>query len=100
MANKLFKDDDKNEVRSGSFNVGYFLLMKIRGFLELCDCDPGWKSTQGYVDACEEVGMQLDVVYLLKKLMFFDVAISKLMEQHEIQALYLRDKPSLTGVKK
>ena len=44
--------------------------------------------------------MQLDVTYLLRKLIFFDSAISSLLEKHEVSALYLRNKPTLSEARK
>ena len=44
--------------------------------------------------------MQLDVSYILRKLVFLDSAISKLMEKHELEALYIRDKPTISNCKK
>ena len=43
--------------------------------------------------------MQLDVTYIMRKLIFFDAVISKLLEPHEIEALCLLDKSSLTTAK-
>ena len=44
--------------------------------------------------------MQLDVVYILRKLNFLDAALSKLLEKHELSALYLRKKQTLEKAKK
>ena len=43
--------------------------------------------------------MQLDVIYIMRKLMFLDAAMTKLLEQHEIEALCVREKPSLRKAK-
>ena len=45
------------------------------------------------------MAMQLDVAYIMRKLIFLDSAISKLMEDHELEALYLREKPNIKQVK-
>ena len=42
---------------------------------------------------------QIDISYIVRKLMFFDKAIEQLMERHEIEALYLRKKPTIDEVK-
>ena len=42
---------------------------------------------------------QLDITYIMRRLIFMDSAISKLLEQHEVEALCLRDKPSLEEAK-
>jgi predicted nucleic acid-binding protein len=40
------------------------------------------------------------VTYLLRKLNFIDAVIAKLMEKHEIEAIYLRDKPNIDAAKR
>ena len=44
--------------------------------------------------------MQLDTTYIVKKLMFFDDALSKLLEKDELNELYLRGKPTIAEAKK
>ena len=34
--------------------------------------------------------MQVDITYIIKKLIFLDAAMSKLLEKHEIEAIRLR----------
>jgi len=36
----------------------------------------------------------------MRKLNFVDAALSKLMEKHELQTIYIRDKPSIDEIKK
>lgn len=43
--------------------------------------------------------MQLDVTYILRKLIFLDTALSKIFEPHELEALYATDKPTLSQLK-
>jgi hypothetical protein len=43
--------------------------------------------------------MQVDITYIVRKMMFLDAAISKLMEKHEMEALCLREKPTLSKAK-
>ena len=44
--------------------------------------------------------MQLDITYIMRKLIFLDSAISKVVEKHELEAIYIREKPSITDIKK
>ena len=39
--------------------------------------------------------MQIDITYIVRKLMFMDAVISKLLEKHEIEALNLKGKPTI-----
>ena len=43
--------------------------------------------------------MQVDTTYLVRKMMFLDVAVSKLMEKYEVDSLYMRDKPTIESAK-
>lgn len=43
--------------------------------------------------------MQIDITYIVRKMMFLDAAISKIMEKHEIEALCMREKPTLSKAK-
>ena len=39
--------------------------------------------------------MQLDVSYIVKKIMFIDAALSKLLKKEELEEIYLRKKPTI-----
>ena len=39
--------------------------------------------------------MQLDIAYVLRRLVIMDAAFFKIMEKHEVETLCLREKPSL-----
>ena len=43
--------------------------------------------------------MQIDIAYMVRKLMFLDAAISTLMERHEVEALWMREKPTINRAK-
>ena len=66
------------------FNIGYYFLMAVKKFLNSFNLNVNWTKTQRFIDFGEEINSQLDITYIIKRLMFFDVAISKLMEKHEI----------------
>ena len=39
--------------------------------------------------------MHIDIAYIVRRLTFLDGAISKLMEEHDRQALWMREKPTI-----
>ena len=92
-------DNENKEIESNSFNIFYYVLMFIKKGLSHFKCDPNWPKVQTFIDSCEEVSMQIDITYMVRKLMFLDSAIAQLMEKHEIEGLYLRDKPTLDKAK-
>lgn len=70
ISHKLFKDSEGKAIDSGSFNIFTFLLMGIKTVLSLCKCNISWPKTQTFIDCCEEMNFQLDITYILKRLMF------------------------------
>ena len=42
---------------------------------------------------------QLDISYILRKLIFLEAVVSKLLEPHELEAIYLRKKMTLDKAK-
>ena len=81
------------------FHVGYYMLMVIKKGLSLIRVDVDWKKTQRYIDISEEACQQVDIAFIVKRMMFFDAAISKLMEKHEVKALCMQKKPTLKKAK-
>ena len=83
IAHKLFRSDDGSEVKSSSFNFFYFMLMSVKPLLNFCGCQgKKLENTQKYIDVSEECNSQLDITYILRKLMFLDSVIAHLMEKH------------------
>lgn len=56
--------------------------MPVKKVLNLLNCGPEWVQTQLFIDCSEEITQQLDVTYLLRKLMAVEAALSKLLERH------------------
>jgi len=84
LAKKVMKDNDHEEILSENFNLFAYLLMGLKQLLAIIGCDPNWKKTQSFIDSSEEITMQLDIAYILRKIIFLDAAVSQLMENHEI----------------
>ena len=99
LAKKVLLNNDSEEIESNSFNMGYWFMMYVKRMLNFFKCDPDWPKVQMYLNSCEEVSMQIDITYMVRKLMFLDSIVAQLMEKHEIEALYLRVKPTLDKAK-
>ena len=56
-------------------------MMYVKKILELFSVDPDWPKVRKFEEASDEATSQMDVTYIIRKLMFLDVAISKLMEK-------------------
>ena len=77
-------DNNQEEISSSSFNLFYYFSMMLKGIFSKCKYEPDWPKTNTYNECCEEMSMQLDVTYIIRKLMFFDAALSKLLEKEEL----------------
>ena len=99
LAKKILKDNKKDEIQSQSFNLAYFLSMYLKQFLDKIKIMPNWPKVQNFIDSSQETAMQIDITYIVRKLMFLDSAIQKIMEKHEIDAICLREKPTIQKAK-
>ena len=84
LAKKLMVDNNHQEIRSELFTMLAFIAVTIKKVLAFFGFNPDWQKVQTFIDSSEQLAMQIDVTYIVRKLMFLDAAISKLMEQHEI----------------
>lgn len=62
--------------------MGYYFLAFFKSLFSCCKCGPEMERTQTYVDCSEEMSHQLDITYIMRRLIFMDAAISKLLEKH------------------
>jgi hypothetical protein len=46
-------DDDKKEIDSKSFNIGYFALIFVKKLLSFFKFEPDWPKIQTYIDSSE-----------------------------------------------
>ena len=60
---------------------------------------PRWKSTLEYNKCKKEMEKQLDILYLLERVLFLESAITTVLDTHQLKALHLREKLSLNQVK-
>ena len=58
------------------------------------------EKTQQFIDVTEELCLQVDVGYIVRKLIFLDQAVQILLKEHQVVALCHRDKPTLAEAKK
>ena len=50
ISKKLLVDDDRNEISSGSFHLGSYLLTVIKNGFRMINIDLDWPKTQKYID--------------------------------------------------
>ena len=82
LAKKILVDNHKGEIPSNSYNVGYFVASYFKMILDKIGVSPDWPRVETYDDATDEITNQIDITYIVRKLLFLDAAIARLMEQH------------------
>ena len=82
ISKKLFLDNDKKDIASKSYNIFYYFASFAFDFLELFNYKPDWKRTNTFIECSDEMSMQLDITYILRRLIFLEAAVSKTMETH------------------
>ena len=80
--------------------MGYFFLTYLKRFLDFIRVKPNWPKVQKFLKVGVEVRNQIDVTYIVRKMMFIDAVLAKLMEKHELEAICMREKPTLDQAKK
>ena len=84
IARKVMLDNNREEISSRSFNLFYYFAMVLKSLFSKCKFEPDWPSTNFYHECTEEMASQLDVTYIIRKLMFFDAALSKMLPKEEL----------------
>ena len=51
----------------------------LKSFLDWINVNPSWAKVQNYIEACDLNNMQIDITYIIKKLILIDAAMSKLL---------------------
>ena len=81
LAKKVMLDSEKDEIPSKSFNMGYFILIYLKRFLDFIRVSPEWPKVDKFLKVGTEVRSQIDVTYIVRKMMFMDAVLIKLMEK-------------------
>ena len=93
VASQLFVSDTDEPISSSGFHMCYMPLMILRSFLNwLGACKDGWKQTDFYQRCLTETEEQLDVISIMKKLIFMEKAFGLLFTNHQLEALHLFQK--------
>ena len=60
------------------------MLVAIKRVLNFCKCSVNWPKTQTYIDCVREVRNQLDVTFILRKIMLLEAAMEMLLYKEHI----------------
>ena len=94
LCKKVLVDNESRRVPSESFNILYFFSYYAKFLLNTLGCQPDWPQTQQFEDGADAITNQLDITYILRKLDFLDVAVARLLPEHEVKTIYMRAKPT------
>ena len=75
----MILDDEGKEISSKSFHLGKYILTIIKKGFNLINVKLDWVEVQKYIDCSEEISEQIDITYIIRKLMFMDAAMLKIL---------------------
>ncbi len=78
-----------------NYNFSRFILTGLYKILLYIGCKPEWKSCKEYDETNEEMAKQLDVLYLLKRVIFLERAVNSLLDEHQLKGIHLEEKLTL-----
>ena len=90
IAGALFNDDDDKPIDSGGFHFLYTFPTALQDYLPSLFCGNKCPKSGEYCKYIEEMDEQLDVAAILKRIMFLENVVSLMLEDHEMDALYLQ----------
>ena len=101
IANKLFVSEEGDTIPSTAFHIGYLLLIPFRKLLRFFNCClNSWQRTDFYIRCMDEANLQIDVVTIVKRLIFMEKAMSLLFNKHQLEALHLFKKEKIDEAEK
>ena len=53
LAKKVMVDNEKEEIPSSSYHVGYFVMSYVKDFLDMIGIKPEWPKVQKYMDVSD-----------------------------------------------
>lgn len=78
-----------------NFNFFYFIATFIKDILARLPRKFQWKKVDEFRKCRSEMVNQLDVSYLLKRIVFLEQAIASILPEHQLKALFLTAKPTI-----
>ena len=90
LASQLYTTEDDENISSTWFHIGYLFLIPFRRLINYIGCwKDSWPRTDFYQKCINEVNEQIDIVNIMRKLIFMEKAFSLLFNEHQLAALHL-----------
>lgn len=95
IASHLFLSPDSDPIPAKRYNFFYYLATVVKDFLGLFKIKPEWKQTDLFVKCSEEMENQLDIYYILKRLIFLERAVEIMFNDKQYPLLFLQNKMTI-----
>lgn len=80
MASKIYNHGNKYKIKQKLVNLLSFFAITLYSILQYFGKTPSWKLMRQFSDAKTEMGKQLDIKLIIKKLSFLEDCMSYLFE--------------------
>lgn len=82
IASKIYKYKPNKAIQSEKFNVLSCAAYCVYCILDFLGTPPNWKTMQQFDTVREEIGKQLDLKLMVKKIAFLEDCINYIFEDH------------------
>jgi hypothetical protein len=99
MASKTFLLEPGEAVPAASFNFLYYISTGIKDLLTRFGKGPSWPKVDKFRRCRDGMLDQLDISFLIQRVVFLERAIANILPEHQFKALFVRSKPTLSEIK-
>lgn len=95
IASNIYDYSKARTIKSSRFNFLSYVAYSFYCVLDFLGIAPDWTIMRHFDDVREEIGKQLDLRLLLRKINFLEDCIGYVFEDYELQCLHLKGKMTL-----
>jgi hypothetical protein len=95
IASKIYKYKKGANIQANKFNLISYFGYSFYCVLDFFNIAPQWKIMKQFDDVREEIGKQLDLRLLIRKISFLEDCIGYIFEDYELECLHLKGKMTL-----
>jgi hypothetical protein len=82
---------------SPKFNMFYYFSIFIKKAVNFVRKDVVWAKSDLFLESLEEMEKQLSIEYLLNRINYFEEAISSILNENQLEVLYLNEKKTMAA---
>lgn len=95
IASNIYEYSKARPIKSNRFNFFSYVAYSFYCVLDFFGIAPNWNILRHFDEVREEIGKQLDLRLLLRKISFLEDCIGYVFEDYELQCLHLKGKMTL-----